>query len=246
VQFYLLYPFLLWTIRRVGWVPMGLVLLIAEILLVEQPKTLTSARVVNPWEYFFLARYFEWFLGAAAAEAYTRRGFVLSWKLGMIGSGLGAICSLTSTFLPVLWPYRELFVSMSTVCVMSMLLQQRAELPGHLLRWLAGVGVYSYSLYLLHYPMLRLVNVMNGLIAELFGVALDHRTFMILLIPTLPIVFAASYGFYWLFERPFLTLYRTEVPNRKTLPLVTKAEPTGTVRSTSVPCATPPAPVAMP
>lgn len=69
--------------------------------------------------------------------------------------------------------------------------------------WLVTVGVFSYSYYLIHDPLLALVNM-----------ALRHSSLMTALTPLavwlvtlgvgLPFCLACAYGFHVVFERPFL------------------------------------------
>jgi peptidoglycan/LPS O-acetylase OafA/YrhL len=63
VQFYAADPLLLWCVRRAGFAAVGLFLLAAEVYF---------AYAQLPYECFFLARYFEWFLGVLAAEYISR------------------------------------------------------------------------------------------------------------------------------------------------------------------------------
>jgi len=215
VQFYLLYPLLLWGLRRVGFVAIGLTLLSAELLLVPGPKTRETFGTHDPWEYFFLARYFEWFLGVAAAELFARRGTVLQPGWDWTGLALGLGVTVASTFLPTLWPFRDLFVAATTLCTLSILLRRPAATPGPVVRVFAEVGVFSYSLYLLHLPLLRMAVAGSRLLGEAVGVSLERTTPMLYLVPWVPAVIALSYGFFWLFERPFLHAQPTPSPDTK-------------------------------
>jgi peptidoglycan/LPS O-acetylase OafA/YrhL len=69
--------------------------------------------------------------------------------------------------------------------------------------WLARLGLFSYSLYLLHAPLLHL-----------FWFALrplhlpQDVVFLLLAFVCVPLVIVASYGFHCLFERPFMRIKR--------------------------------------
>jgi peptidoglycan/LPS O-acetylase OafA/YrhL len=70
---------------------------------------------------------------------------------------------------------------------------------------LVFIGGFSYSLYLVHMPVLevlyRLVTVATASKAEQFG---------LLTVPGLACIVLVSYGFFWLCERPFATPRRAE------------------------------------
>jgi peptidoglycan/LPS O-acetylase OafA/YrhL len=66
-------------------------------------------------------------------------------------------------------------------------------------RWAVALGVFSYSLYLVHYPLLALSNsVMSG-----FHIA-PKINFLISFGIIVPLIVAAAYLFHLLFERPFM------------------------------------------
>jgi peptidoglycan/LPS O-acetylase OafA/YrhL len=66
---------------------------------------------------------------------------------------------------------------------------------------LVAVGVFSYSVYLVHAPLVHL-----------FWLALRRThlspdaTFFVLAVICMPIIVLLSYGFHWLFERPFMRM----------------------------------------
>jgi peptidoglycan/LPS O-acetylase OafA/YrhL len=64
---------------------------------------------------------------------------------------------------------------------------------------LAGVGLFSYSLYLVHAPLLQIL--WQYAIAPLRMSAI--AAFATLTIAGTPVILLASYGFYLVFERPF-------------------------------------------
>ncbi|MDQ4504343.1 acyltransferase [Sinomonas sp. ASV322] len=84
-----------------------------------------------------------------------------------------------------------------------------AMAAGHLrpLRWvlasrpLRSLGTFAFSLYLVHAPMLELVR---GVGESVWG--FDHaQTFAFLLVVGVPVAVAASFGFYVVFEKVFVT-----------------------------------------
>lgn len=117
---------------------------------------------------------------------------------------LGVLFSLGCVFVPVLWPYRDLAVAGSTFLLLLVVLPKTTvaiQRPSPLLRWFIWLGLFSYSLYLLHIPLLRIVYAGNTFIAESLGHPSWKRW---LILESIPIVILGAWGFYWLFERPFL------------------------------------------
>jgi peptidoglycan/LPS O-acetylase OafA/YrhL len=76
-------------------------------------------------------------------------------------------------------------------------------------RYLVGLGFFSYSLYLVHAPVLHIMDV-----------ALDNLhvrpdvQFVLLVVVGLPVILAASYGVHLAFERPFMRTRRAPAAPR--------------------------------
>ena len=199
LQFYCLYPLLLWLMRRIGLVAVGVLLLTGELSLLPHVRNPESLSPSSPWEYFFLARYFEWYLGVLAAEIVVRRTKIPAINGLILLFLLSALYSLGCIFIPVLWPTRDLMVSVSTFLLLLLTLptnssQQPTSFPIKLLAW---VGVFSFSLYLVHLPLVRL---MFGAITFLCP-GLDEQTRLVLLVP---LVILGARAFYLVFEKPFV------------------------------------------
>jgi peptidoglycan/LPS O-acetylase OafA/YrhL len=73
--------------------------------------------------------------------------------------------------------------------------------------WLARLGFFSYSLYLLHAPLLHLF----WLALRPLHLSRD-AVFLLLAFVCIPLVIVASYGFHCLFERPFMRIQRAARP----------------------------------
>jgi peptidoglycan/LPS O-acetylase OafA/YrhL len=223
VQFYLLYPLLLVVMRSAqralpgaGLLAVGGVLLICEACLVPQPKTNPTVSEHDPWFYFFLGRYFEWYLGVLAAEFLANRGTPPQSPPHTGGKGWGSRAwaglvltvglAVAATFSMAWWPYRDILVALATFFVITLLLRPRMQpkQPAPWLRGLAWVGLFSYSLYLLHIPLLRIMGVVNRLALEWLGISASDETMSLILLDSIPVVILFSFGFYWIFERPFM------------------------------------------
>ncbi len=164
VQFYLLYPLMLLVMRRIGVVPLLLLLLGVEAWSSYHPPAI---------DHLFFTRYFEWFLGVWAAE------LLLGFKRLPQASGLawlgacGLVAGLTSVFFPPVFDLRDVLVS-SGFCILLLAAVLRDAqgkpalpfLPGALTDGLEYSGKVSYSLYLVHVPMIDLVWNGMGLLAK--------------------------------------------------------------------------------
>jgi peptidoglycan/LPS O-acetylase OafA/YrhL len=68
-------------------------------------------------------------------------------------------------------------------------------------RPLVFLGLFSYSVYLIHAPLLAMID---KLVVDPLGLA-PGTHFAVLLAGALPVLLVACYGFFLVFERPFLT-----------------------------------------
>ncbi|MBL8820983.1 MAG: acyltransferase [Planctomycetia bacterium] len=202
VQFYLLYPVLLIMMRRVGLLPVGLILLICEIIMVPMPKNSSNYLDHSPWDYFFLAKYFEWYLGVIAAECLVRQRRLPNRMTLLFVAVVCLAISMVSVFYSVLWPYRDVWVALATFFfLLGMLPYQKEKTNNHLFKLLVWLGLFSYSLYLLHIPLMRIMYAGNTLLAEWLGrPGWQH----VLIYDCIPIVIFTSWVFYLCFEKPYL------------------------------------------
>jgi peptidoglycan/LPS O-acetylase OafA/YrhL len=81
-------------------------------------------------------------------------------------------------------------------------------------RPLAGLGRFSYSVYLVHLPLLLIFDAVVGYLIPQVHTPMA-RTVLLLFIGV-PIALSLSYAFFWCFERPFLTRKRDQAHNRFT------------------------------
>lgn len=186
VQFYLCYPFLLRVCRKIGFNWPLFVLLIAECVLAIWPTRI---------QFFILGRYFEWFLGMYLVERLANdrpvrvpRPVVL---LLIVVTGL-------SVFHPATWPFKWLLASLASAAVLINCLpdQDKSILSN---RRFIFVGLFSYSLYLVHIPILDLF--WNGTqIARKSWPAIPVQTAMLGVLFS----FVVGYFFFIYFEKPYL------------------------------------------
>lgn len=197
VQFYLLYPLLLKVVRRVGFGPVALVLLGCELAFALLPVPDALKPLAPHFEWFFLRRYFEWFLGMWLAER-VASGRLLPRSVGVLIAVGGVALGVVGSHTPALWPVHELFLAVASFGVVAVAVALRTEAePGRVRRLLVRLGDCSYSLYLIHMPMMRLIYAAADRVAgEAAGWVFDVAS--VVLVP------ATAWVWYRLFEKPFL------------------------------------------
>ena len=203
VQLYFIYPLLLGVVRAVAWsralwitflIEAGIRIYsgISTALYQTQPPWLI---VGSPFGYWF-----SWTIGAAAAEAFLK-GESLPlhrlpiWVFPVLTLGFGAI--------PVLAPFCFVFGALSTVGFINAFLKRPgAGSQTWLGRHLRFTGLVSYSVYLLHLPLVVVF-------AERLSNSHFHFPPVVVFLLTCALwipMLAISWGFYRLLELPSIEL----------------------------------------
>jgi peptidoglycan/LPS O-acetylase OafA/YrhL len=214
-QLYLAYPLVFFLTRRLGpWWALGTTLaltLLYRMALTVAPVPPDFARI--GWE-VFLARWFEWTAGALVAD----------WAAGNVRlpAWLGSWW-LVAPLLPLtiyvgeyeFWRFgiyvvREpLYGIMFALLLLAVLRLPRPRRARPLALWLAGVGVWSYSLYLVHRPIqLAFEPLARSIAATPFVVRHGVPSSLLLFAATTPLVLAAGRLFYRWCEEPYLVKAR--------------------------------------
>ena len=201
LQFYLAYPVLLWICRRWGFTPVAVVLLIAEVLFASVPTPGALEGVKDYFEWFFLRRYFEWFLGMALAERlaagrpFSRRNMGL---LALVGFAIG----IAGTAHPYSWAVHEIALAVGSCGIVGFLIARPAgAVDPAAVRGFGWFGDFSYSLYLVHMPIMRMVFALETLLP------LDVResgSFTAAGVVCLIAVPAGAWLLYRLVEKPYM------------------------------------------
>ena len=171
----------------------------------------------SPFQALFVAQWFVWALGALSVEAHMGVVTLPAWcrnrgvALGLLGMIALLITTEREGGWPTLlsrawWAVRDPMLGLGFfVLINSLLRPPRASSRQvqFLARLLAGLGVFSYSLYLIHQAVqLHLIPM------SLAAMGLAPQAWM-----AIPVVLAcilAARFFFHLFERPFLTASRKE------------------------------------
>ena len=150
------------------------------------------------------ARWFEWCLGAVAVEAYLGRVRLPDWcRNPKVAIGT-LLLAAASAHHPLGWWMHDALWGVGFFCVLNCAVAREAagarEVHGsgavaRIVRTLAAVGVFSYSLYLIHQPLLRVA----GLLAHNFGLSM-----VIVKLLACAACVPLAYLFFLMFERPVL------------------------------------------
>lgn len=208
-QLYLAYPAVFWLIARLGALrALGAVLGVTMAYRVA--LTLTPPLPVElagpAWE-VFLARWFEWVLGAVVAEWAAGRlalPRVLSspWPAG-VTLGAAVLLEWYASYYGLYVLKEPLYGVAFALLLYAALAHERPGLGSAPGRYLAGVGVYSYSLYLLHRPIQLAFEPLAREVATWPGVtAHGVPSSLLIMAATTPLVLWAARVFYRCCEAP--------------------------------------------
>jgi peptidoglycan/LPS O-acetylase OafA/YrhL len=124
----------------------------------------------------------------------------------------------------------DLTISLAVMCLIIHLTRQvvgtheRGWLLGVLeSKWAVRLGEFSYSLYLVHYPV---VNACDVYFRTHFGPA---ATCLLAFAVSLPLAMVVSYGFHVWFERPFMTALQRTAEKQPVKPVTVMIEAPGPV-----------------
>lgn len=219
LQFYLAFPLAVWLTRRYGWrgllvmgwatiVYQGAVSLVVHAQL--PPSALTTGNAtVDVKALFFLGRWLEFALGMAvamlvrgrhiAAIGAGREALVLAGCAGAWAAATGFLRAAPDHWLlPIANPaYGAAFAALLLLACTP------GSRTGRLLSGAVAVwtGTISYSLYLIHLPLLLAIG--PTIIGWGWG---DAATLLAETLIGLPLVLGCAAAFYWVFERPFLAV----------------------------------------
>lgn len=226
VQLYLMYPLLLWGVFRWGWSKCLACLAIMEFglrgLLTFLPA-LTGSHTDNWWQGipvsyawltgFPLIYWFSWAIGAALADAYLTGRPLPFARHSLIGWGAAAVGSFLIKDLAC---FSFTLFALFTATGIAALLQNNyfQKLPMMFAEPLRRTGIYSYSMYLIHFPFLSLAPRLAAALSRT-GHATPLQIFITGLGFVFPI-FLLSVLWYRAFEGPSIILGKNLIRRFKT------------------------------
>jgi peptidoglycan/LPS O-acetylase OafA/YrhL len=162
-QLYLLYPALLVLVAKLGWRRTMVILAGCELLIRGMDGMVTTLGATNTvgghisWLFATspLGYWFSWALGAFIADAFLKNQPLPFIKTSPI---LWLALAIISYFVKPLDSFRFLLFAVVTAMVTSKLLsgaRPEIKVPAFSLEILRQIGLWSYSIYLLHQPLLR-------------------------------------------------------------------------------------------
>lgn len=211
-QLYFLFPVLVWALFRKGpWAVLAPTITIAAIIMIAVP----AATKMYVW---FMPLFALGMVGAQLAFDPTRyreiRDRIVTPKvlvsLSLISFLLTCVaCSFTKS----LW-LSDCLLSISVVGVLVL----GSQGPHRLVqvfsfRRVVWLGAFSYSLYLMHHPILQLLQAFRPSMVDSLS-----KQFAFLFLIGMPIILTLCYGFYWVFERPFVSGKSRPKPNEEAVP----------------------------
>jgi peptidoglycan/LPS O-acetylase OafA/YrhL len=207
-QLYLLYPILVWLVAKFGWRRSFLFLGGLELLIRGADGLVETFGLANTtggyvsWLFTMspLGYWFSWALGARIADAFLKNEPLPFSKSPL---ALWVILAIVCYFVRPLCSLRFLLFAIITAAVTSKLLSQEQagiRRPYFLPDALKKIGLWSYSIYLLHQPLFDTYSfVINWLAPETFR---SPPVAFLLVLATWLAVIPFSAWWYKLFELP--------------------------------------------
>ena len=207
-QLYLAYPVVFWLSARLGPLrALGAVLAVTMAYRVALALVPLPAELAGPAWVVFLGRWFEWTLGATVAEWAAGRLTLprvlrTPWPgIALLGAGVWIEWHAGSYGLYIV--KEPVYGVAFALLLYAALAHERPGLPSASGRYLGRVGVYSYSLYLLHRPIqLAFEPIAREIATWPIVIALGMPSSLLIMAGTTPLVLWASRVLYRYCERP--------------------------------------------
>jgi peptidoglycan/LPS O-acetylase OafA/YrhL len=203
-QLYLIYPVLLFLVGKLGWRRTMAILAVCEFLIRATDGVMQATNTTNIVSSCLsnspLGYWFSWSLGAYIAEALLKKES-LPFNKSLVAPWL--FLMFASYFIKPIFPFLFPLAAITTAIITSRLLSgnmSAIKMPAVSLAALKKIGLWSYSIYLLHQP---LINIYSSVIT--WAVPDEHRSSLpvfLLLLGTWAVVIPFSVLWYKIFELP--------------------------------------------
>lgn len=219
-QLYLLYPILIWLVAKFGWRRSMIFLGGIEVIIRGADGLVETLGYTNTTGGYIswiltispLGYWFSWALGARIADA-----FVKNEPLPFLKSPLAlwVVLAVGCYFVRPISSFRFLLFAMMTAVVTSKLLngeKSAIQHPWFLPAALKKIGIWSYSIYLLHQPLFNIYSyVINWIAPETFR---SSPVAFMFVVTTWLVVIPFSVLWYKLFEIPGINLGKLIIRRR--------------------------------
>jgi peptidoglycan/LPS O-acetylase OafA/YrhL len=209
IHFYVLYPIVLWAFRRWGGLPTlvaSLAVSGAATYLALQSDEIGGARLIMD---SVLVRWPEWILGCVLAQHWY--GGKSIWLFSMPTQTLVkmSLCCLFVALAVQVFQHVQLNVlwSFGLAGIIVIYLNPSARMVSPLEKALGRLGMFSYSIYLVHYPLLKLGSIL--LLPDPSRLLFHLGIYCV----ALPLIVLIAYVFFQLFEKPTMTRASLAAPS---------------------------------
>ena len=216
-DFYAILPLLMLALMRyrTAWMLLGVMALVAAFRLSCYGAYFSAPRASHfdyGWIMQLPARLDEFFFGVLGAGLHVRRPLSVAAARRCMWVGAGGIAVAVATFthvgnylLPPQMPWMLLHFTWIGASFGALILGAASQRSWFCWRWLAWLGLISYSLYLWHYPLLEVAQHFD-LLATGDSAAMLHTA----LIVTPPILLVSWLSQHFV-ERPFLASHQRKI-----------------------------------
>ena len=184
--FYMLYPFLLWSYHRYKLLPILIssLLFFGYLFHVKIPFIGAAAYTLTIW-----------LLGVILASLYKKDIKLVNYVHYLIG--LGFVYLLINRKNSDYYPFLDLCFGLIAAGVLALIVKNKLPLVNRFLTAISGLGAFSYSLYLLHFPILNLFREIALRYTENHQLPYHLWYVLLAIVVSLPII----YGIYYYTER---------------------------------------------
>jgi len=231
VQLYLIYPLLIAFAIRLGWRRAVVITAIFELSTrsFQGLAAVTGCGATSLGHFFGilssspLGYWFSWSIGAFIADA------VLHGKpmpMAKVSPVMWLILAIETSLIKPLAPLSFILFSLATAAAISRTLNgnvSKISLPKAFLTALRQTGIWSYSIYLLHFPLLRIfMCCVTAIRDDIYNYPIAF--FLICLLTGVPIVLFSAF-WYKLFELPGIAWGKSLIRTRLAIQTYTGRQP---------------------